>query len=523
MPRAAIYARYSPGENQRDESVDAQIRMARDYAEKMGYSVVKVYADKATSGRTDKRGELQEMLNDAKKNLWDILIIDKVDRFARNKRDSVMHKYYLRKVCKKKVEYSSQFIDDSPEGELLEGILEDVAQWFSRNLARETLKGLTENAFKAWHTGGKILLGFSVEEVPQSRNKAGRCSKRLVINENEVGVVKKVFEIIHAGGTYRDAMEATRDQMILLRGRPLSKNSIYDILRNEKYKGVYTYQKGTKHQHRQEREDIIRIPGALPAIIPPEIFDRVQEILNSRRQPDKARLKAGRVHLLSGKVFCGKCGHAMVARCGYSKNKVRHDYYECGLKKRSKECDAKTIREGYVDAIVLQGLKEKVFSPEGRQAVIEQLELVLKEKQKEADRAIRLLEKERQEAQRTVENVVQAVVSGFRSEPLKERLHAAEARIKEIEYEIAAARSDVTRKLDKKSLDEFMTAQAAQLEGDLRSQKQIVQNFVKKVVTSDQNIEVHFSVGSVRLLLVALRSTMREANTVISHTVLRIV
>jgi len=339
-----------------------------------------VYADEAISGRTDQRPQFRQMLADAKAGLFDVLIMDKVDRFARDRYDSAVHKRYLRKKCGIRLEYASQRIDHTPEGEMLEGLLEALAQYFSANLAKETMKGLTENALKAWHTGGRPPFGFDLEPIPGTR------SKRLVINEREARVVRRIFEIIDAGGTYGDVREATRADMILLRGRPLSKNSIHDILRNEKYKGTFfVYLKGTKHQHRHEREDVIRIPGAIPAIVPPEVFDRVQAKLSGRSHAERARSKAKRVYLLSGKVYCGKCGHAMVARYGYSKNKVRHDYYMCGLKARSKECDAKTVRQGYLDAVVLTALREKVFSPEGRTAVTDHLEKVLQERRRQAD------------------------------------------------------------------------------------------------------------------------------------------
>lgn len=507
MLRAAIYARFS-SENQRDESIDAQVRICRQYCDSKGYTVVKVYADEAISGRTDQRPQFQQMLADAKAKMFDVIVMDKVDRFARDRYDSAIHKHYLRRKCGIRLEYASQRIDATPEGEMLEGVLEALAQYFSANLAKETLKGLTENALKAWHTGGKPPLGYTLEEVP------GTKSKRYVINEKEAEVVRKIFEIIDAGGTYKDVYLATYDDMMLLRGRPLSKNSIHDILRNEKYKGTFVYMKGTKKEHRHTRDDVIRVPNAIPAIVSPELFDRVQEKLNSRKQADRARNKAKRVYLLSGKVFCGKCGHAMVARAGYSKNKVRYDYFMCGLKNRSKECDAKTIRQDYINELVLRALREKIFSEEGKKTVISYIEEVLRQKQQNADQLIRKLERERREMQKVIENVVQAVAQGFISEHLKEKLHAAEARVKEIENELMAIRRNVVRKLDRKSIEEFMSAQYEKLNGNLREQKEVIQSFVDRVIVNENTIEVYFTVDSVDMLLVALRGNMRHVNTV---------
>lgn len=505
--KAAIYARFS-SENQRDESIDAQVRLCRQYAEKCNYIVTKIYSDEAITGKTDQRPQFQQMLADAKINLFDVIIMDKVDRFARDAYDSALHKHYLRKKCGIKIEYASQRIDETPEGRMTEHILEALAQYFSDNLARETMKGLTENALKAWHTGGIPPLGFALEGIPGTR------SKRYVINEKEANIIRRVFEIIDAGGTYKDVYLATYDDMILLRGRPLSKNSIHDILRNEKYKGTFVYMKGTKKDHRHSQNNVIRIPNAIPAIISPELFDRIQEKLNARKQADRARNKAKRIYLLSGKVFCGKCGHAMVARTGYSKNKVRHDYFMCGLKNRSKECDAKTIRQDYLNELVLRALKEKIFSEEGKKAVVYHLKEALQEKQRNSDKLIYKLEQERREVQKTIENIVQAITQGFISEHLKEKLHAAEAKIKEIEQELIALKRDVVRKLDRESIEEFMDAQSKKLKKDLPEQKDVIHSFVDKVIVKENITEVYFAIGSVDMLLVAPRGRMQHVNTV---------
>ncbi len=279
MDKAAIYARYS-SDNQRDLSIDAQVRLCKDYIKNKGYVLSKIYTDEALTGKTDQRPEFQQMFADAKRKSFDVVVTDKVDRFARDKADSAIYKRELRKKCGVRVEYASQHIDASPEGELTEGILENLAQYYSANLARETMKGLTENALRGWHTGGIPPLGLRV--VEQESN--GTKFKAYDIHKIEGPIIQKVFDLYDNGYSYYKIIAETSEAMIAYRGRPFSKNVLHDILRNEKYTGTFIYCKGSRQDHRTERTDTIKIPNAFTALISMEVFDRVQAKLDKMKQ-----------------------------------------------------------------------------------------------------------------------------------------------------------------------------------------------------------------------------------------------
>ena len=128
MQRAVIYARYS-SDNQREESIDAQVRACREYCKRKGYFVTHIYKDEAKSGtKLAGRDAYKQMLDDAKEDLFDIIIFHKVDRNARKELD-----YYLTKdtLIKNKVryEYAAQNIDDSPEGQMMESMLVGFAAY----------------------------------------------------------------------------------------------------------------------------------------------------------------------------------------------------------------------------------------------------------------------------------------------------------------------------------------------------------------------------------------------------------
>ena len=139
-----LYGRYLSN-NQREESIDAQVRAIEEYAARNGYVIVERYIDEALTGTTDDRQSFQRMMADSKAHQWQYVIVHKLDRFARNKYDSVFHKREL-KLNGVRVLSVTENLDDSPESAMLEAVLEGMAEYYSRNLSREVKKGLRENA-----------------------------------------------------------------------------------------------------------------------------------------------------------------------------------------------------------------------------------------------------------------------------------------------------------------------------------------------------------------------------------------
>lgn len=479
--------------------------MCREYAKKKGYTCVATYADKAISGRSvEHRVEFLRMVDSAKAQRFDVLIVDKVDRFGRNRYDSAIYKREL-KQAGVKVEYASQHIEDSPEGVILESLLEGLAEYYSLNLAREAVKGLTENALKGWHCGGRAPFGLRL--IP-----AGGKSKKYAINEQEAPLVRRVFELVAGGKTYPTVIKETEKQAIAIRGRPLGKNSIHDILRNERYKGTFIWNQGSRKNQRQEREDCIRIPNAFPAIVDPELFDRVQERLNGRKCPAKrGGRRAEKVNILAGKVMCGKCGSSLV-RHVHGVNKVRYDYLACNLRKRSKECDAKMVREDYVTNLVLHSLKQQVFSEEGKKRIIERLGRHLKEQSGHYEEQLQRLTVERRECQRTVDNVVRAVSQGFISDALREQLHSAEGRLKEIDILVADLKQKQATKFDSNLLVGMLELQEKKLDGSPQEQASLVEIYVNSVEVHDEETIIDLTIfDDLCMQVVTLRGNGRLA------------
>ena len=330
--RAYAYARFS-SDNQREESIDAQLRGIRDFANRNGIIIVHEFVDEARSATTDKRPAFQDMFSDL--NGIEAIIVHKLDRFSRDRYDAAVYK---RELKRKGIRLLSvcEPLDDSPESVILESVLEGMAEYYSKNLARETMKGLRENAYQCKHTGGMPPLGYDVVDG------------RYVLNEKEARIVRLIFDKYAAGEKYDDiikALEPYKTKWDL----PFSKTSLNSILGNEKYIGTYVFGRQSRkfHNSHKNSDDIIRIPNGIPRIIDDQTWAIAHERLRShKRNPANT---AKRIYLLSGKVEC-ECGTIMTGASSVN-NKGSYRYYRC------KNC-GKSINADTVESEVLGRIEE---------------------------------------------------------------------------------------------------------------------------------------------------------------------
>ncbi|MDD4546403.1 MAG: recombinase family protein, partial [Oscillospiraceae bacterium] len=159
--KGIIYARYS-SDNQREESIEGQLRECKEFAEKNGITILNSYIDRALSAKTDNRPEFQRMIKDSAKQLFDVVIVWKLDRFARNRYDSAQYKAILR-LNSVKVVSATESISEDSTGILLESLLEGYAEFYSAELSEKVIRGLTENALKCKYNGGGLPVGYAID------------------------------------------------------------------------------------------------------------------------------------------------------------------------------------------------------------------------------------------------------------------------------------------------------------------------------------------------------------------------
>ena len=172
--KAVIYARYS-SENQREESIDGQIRECMEYAKHNEIQVIDTYIDRALSAKTDNRPEFQRMIKESGRGGFELVIVWKLDRFSRNRYDSAHYKAILKKNGVKVISATEQISSD-PSWILLESMLEGYAEYYSAELSEKVKRGMTENALKGVWNGGQVPLHSREKSEIGNRRACRACS-----------------------------------------------------------------------------------------------------------------------------------------------------------------------------------------------------------------------------------------------------------------------------------------------------------------------------------------------------------
>ena len=330
-----IYARYSDSK-QREASIEGQLKVCHEYAERNGLIVIGEYIDRAISGRTDNRPQFQKMIRDSDKHLFQGVLVYQLDRFARDRYDSAHYKRRL-KLNGATVLSAKENISQDADGILVESVLEGMAEYYSRELSQKVQRGMYLNAEKCLSNGGSIPLGFRIED------------RKYVVDEKTAPIVREIYAKYADGWSQKQICDDLNARHIRsARGSEFNKNSLHKILKNEKYVGVYVY-----GEHRVE--------GGIPAIVDKELFDRVQEIMaENKAAPARARAKAE--YLLTGKLYCGYCKEKMVGHSSnqISKKGVIFNYYKCKNAGGSKPCKKKLVQKDYIENIIVAECRKRL-------------------------------------------------------------------------------------------------------------------------------------------------------------------
>lgn len=407
---AVIYARYS-SHNQREESIEGQIRECTAFANRNGMIVVGEYIDRAITGKTDNRAAFQKMIHDSEKRNWDAVIVYTLDRIARNRYDSAMYKAKLKKNGVR-LYYAKQVIPDGPEGIILESVLEGMAEYYSENLARNVQRGMMENALACKTTGGKPALGY-------------RLTENLQFEIDPIGakVVREIFQLYGDGKTAAEVIEyCNACGYKTAMGKPFIRSSLNSILRNKKYIGIYV-------------AGDVEIEGGTPAIVDRAMWDKVQSMIKHNYNT-RARGKAKMDYLLTTKLFCGHCGTPMLGESGTGRNGNTYHYYKCFHRKKGGDCEKKPEKKDWIEDFVVRHTVEKVLTDENIEMIATKaIDIINKEAQDKS--VLNALQDEFKDVEKRLKNIVDLMEQGIATATTKDRLLELENRKEDLIKQIA--------------------------------------------------------------------------------------
>jgi len=320
-------------------SIPAQREACRRKAQAIGAVVEEEFVDRGESARSADRPELQRLLAYIAEHAVDYVIVHKVDRLARSRFDDVTINVALQAAGAKLVSVSEN-IDETPSGLLLHGIMSSIAEFYSRNLANEVLKGSTEKAKKGG-TIGKAPTGY----LNVRRIENGREVRTVEIDPVRGPLMAWAFEQYATSQWTTRALlaEVTEPGLTSVPGprqtsKPLVISDFVRLLKHPYYKGLVCY-RGAWYAGRHE------------PLVSVETWNRVQEVLATKNYAgEKQRIHP---HYLKGSVFCGQCGSRLIV--SYAKNRWGsvYPYFICiGRQQKRTACTQMALRIESVEQLV---------------------------------------------------------------------------------------------------------------------------------------------------------------------------
>jgi len=303
-------------------SIDGQRERCAAKAKEIGAEIIGEYVERAESAKTTARPELQRMLGRLREQRdVDVVVVWKVDRWARNRRDDANMLWEI-KLAGASLVSATENIDESPAGQLMHGMLASFSEYYSRNLAAEVVKGATQKA-KRGGTPGPAPIGY----INVIARIEGRDIRTVDLDEERAPLIRWAFET-YATGHYSlaDLVSLLEARGLRSRGsrryepRRLNHASVHRILTNPYYVGVVSY-RGKRY------------PGRHPKLVTQTAFERVQAVLNAHNRSGERDRKQS--HYLKGTLYCGECG----CRLTYSRNTGNggtYDYFVCSEKQHGR-------------------------------------------------------------------------------------------------------------------------------------------------------------------------------------------
>ena len=421
--KAAAYARYST-DLQTENSIAYQLDKIRAYCKENNITLCATYTDEAQSGTNLERPGFQSLLNAAKRHDFEAVIIYDISRGSRDVGDWFTFRKTMMLLHIQVISVTQQLGDITKSNDfLLELISVGMGQTEVLNTRSKSIDGVAVKAKQGVFLGGVAPLGYDI------------VNGQYVINPTEAETVRTIFSMYADGYGYSAILEAIKGATGK-HGRPLGKNSLSSILRNERYIGVYTW---NKRQFKLMRKwagggpnpNYVRIEDSIEPIIDKETWERLHKRMDDRKRNACSRAK--QPYLLSGLIECEECGSTYVGHSSTNRKGYEHRSYFCGSKYRTRTCHSKNISADVIETFVVQQLKaylSKIDFTETAQYIADQINGASPDLSREKS--------ELHDIEAKINNGVKAVLSGMVFPELDQELDRLRVRKSELEDIIAA-------------------------------------------------------------------------------------
>lgn len=466
MKTGVIYARYSAGPRQTDQSIEGQVTDCTAYAAANGIDLIGTYADRHISGKSvEGRDEFQRMMLDAEAHKFDCIIIWKIDRFGRNRQDIAVNKMRLKRAGVE-LHYAKESVPDGPEGIILESLLEGLAEYYSADLRQKVKRGIRESTKKGRYPGGRAPIGFALDE-----------NRHVIVDEKTAPAIRRAFKMHNDGAKMPEILEMLNRAGVvsLYNQKPVTKSVVHRILRNPKYCGQW---------------EIGGEPFDAPGIVSEEVFMEAQKHFKTRKK--NAAGTAKQKYLLSGKCTCAYCGSTIVGESARGKMGEIYTYYTCGAKKRKGKCEFKAIRQQVLEDAVIDATRKTIVYNDD---IMDQIVNAIMRLQEEDARNdyLNILKNRREDARKRRENILRALEYAPDIESISDRLRAIEEELKDLNAEIMKEELEkpiISADVIREYIESFRD-----FGEDEESRKKIAQTFINKIELRNDEALIYYNVS----------------------------
>ncbi|MBU1711441.1 MAG: recombinase family protein [Proteobacteria bacterium] len=367
-------------------------------------------------------------------------------------------------------------------------MIEIVDEFYSANLAQDTIRGMRENASRGYYNGSMPAMGYRIEKT-----KVGSAIKnKLVLDEENVPTVGRVFDLALSGMGGKEITSALNTEGVLTnRDKRWSKGVILYLLRNDVYTGTLVWGKSNQQAEPVRRND------NHPAIVSQDEFDKLQKAI-SERSPENCRPRSlTSDYLLSGLLRCGECGYALQ---GCSAKSGKFHYYVChnSLRKGKEVCRSRMINRDRIESLVIKKLQERVLTEENLRELLRLTNDAITKKLSQNDQNIKVPQNEIPKHQRKLDNLYSAIESGsFEAGDLAARVRDLAARIEKLRNQERSLLQSTSRPLPALSVRRLkeMVKDLRELlsKGTLFEQKSFIKSFVKKITVKNGHVTIEYT------------------------------
>ena len=487
--RVAIYARVSSDAQDVNNSIEAQISECKRYAARNNMAVVAVYVDEAETGTSDHRPQFQLMVSDGtgQEKPFDIILVWKFSRFSRSRVDNPIYKTRLKKRGVRIVSINEP-TDDSPAGQFMEGIIEEVDAFYSANLGQEVRNGKRQLAERGYYPGSKAPYGYNLEKVQEEGGNA--FHNILVKNPATFPIVQRIFKETIAGCTMADIRRRFNREGVPppepknkneAKSEKWSHTTFGKIIHNLTYAGFIVW--GLKSK---DGSPPVITQGRHEAIVSMEEFELAGQVVASNAPTVTHPRRAGSVYMMSRLLRCRKCGKNLVV--SLSKNQT-YQSYQCATRREegSEACDCPRLNIQKFEQKFLTVLLDDIMCPSNVRVAVSKMKEELTGLYEEKNARIEAIEAELLVVSERKARVMEAYEKGAYSvEEYHDRvapIRAAESRLKQHLADATVGIEHQTAMLAKPEEVLAFTTQVAEFirHSAPKERKQLLTRFIKCV------------------------------------------